>query len=282
MSNIFVALWVAVVVVFMFSAARTWEKCEKHSSNISNYLRCSLLWCSNLLHAATLFSIFHTRDTICGPRVLSLAVFSLPNERLADELNDQITIESDETTSWELSELAHKFFYVYVPDRKLSVCIWTSSDDCCKWFALFSCGIDLILLKARTAAGPSRKCHWECTNEKKNLKNSYVACGNAENLPFFFFIKCLTKWKIEIGRENHGKNNLSNILGSTWNSERTHIKKSEEWPTAMTNRSEKFHKVGVLRMEWEIPEYYDNLSLSRRSAFGIYWWVWKFIHSNEK
>lgn len=32
-----------------------------------------------------------------------------------------------------------------------------------------------------------------------------------------------------------------------------------------------FHKVAVLRTEWEIPEYYDNLSLSRRSAFGIYW-----------
>lgn len=41
----------------------------------------------------------------------------------------------------------------------------------------------------------------------------------------------------------------------------------------MTSRSEKFHKVGVLRMEWDVPEYYDNLSLSRRSAFGIYWWV---------
>lgn len=42
----------------------------------------------------------------------------------------------------------------------------------------------------------------------------------------------------------------------------------------MTNN---FHKVAVLRTEWEIPEYYDNLSLSRRSAFGIYWWVWTML-----
>lgn len=44
----------------------------------------------------------------------------------------------------------------------------------------------------------------------------------------------------------------------------------------MTNN---FHKVAVLRTEWEIPEYYDNLSISRRSAFGIYWWV---VERNRK
>ena len=52
-----------------------------------------------------------------------------------------------------------------------------------------------------------------------------------------------------------------------------HVKQEEKKRHEMTNSFEKFHKVGVLRTEWEIPEYYDSLSLSRRSAFGIYWWV---------
>lgn len=39
----------------------------------------------------------------------------------------------------------------------------------------------------------------------------------------------------------------------------------------MTN----FHKVAVLRTEWEIPDNYENILFSRRSAFGIYWWVFK-------
>ncbi|CRK97613.1 CLUMA_CG010999, isoform A [Clunio marinus] len=45
----------------------------------------------------------------------------------------------------------------------------------------------------------------------------------------------------------------------------------------MTN---KFHKVPVLRTEWEIPEYYDNLSFSHRSAFGIYCIAYDRKHKN--
>lgn len=42
-----------------------------------------------------------------------------------------------------------------------------------------------------------------------------------------------------------------------------------EW--VMTN----FYKVAPsgIRTEWDIPDIYENLSFSRRSAFGIYWWV---------
>lgn len=87
----------------------------------------------------------------------------------------------------------------------------------------------------------------------KSGKIFLISTSSVKCLSFFW----LTKRKIEF----------------TGKEKKNHKKNSRE----MTNRSEKFHKVGVLRMEWEIPEYYDNLSLSRRSAFGVYWWVCKFI-----
>jgi hypothetical protein len=33
----------------------------------------------------------------------------------------------------------------------------------------------------------------------------------------------------------------------------------------------KYRKVNVLRGEWDIPEYYENVIFARRSAFGIFW-----------
>lgn len=113
-----------------------------------------------------------------------------------------------------------------------------------------------------------KKSHWihkrPLTLSRSSLKFSLILST------FYFPLLTLCSW---VENARRGKSFFL-ILVDYWTSWCKLIKcrvfKEFSFAWKMTNNIN-FHKVSVLRGEWDLPDYYLDVIYLRRSAFGIFW-----------